>query len=129
MSREAHRDIFAGEMEWRREDTGAEVYSVQTNSDDPGAPLVTIANFPPGFEYSPHTHHCNYVEYIVDGQITVGKTTYGPGDLRVVKAGAGYGPLKVGASGCKVIIVFERADGAEVELLPRRRATAESQSA
>lgn len=124
MTSRTHRDIFADEIAWFQTDAGARTFTVSTDEDNPAAPQMVIAEFPPGFDYSAHTHGCNYLEYVVAGRITVGKISYGPGDVRQVKAGGGYGPLSVGDEGCKVVIVFERGDTADVELLPRRKAAA-----
>lgn len=121
MTSRTHRDIFANEIDWFETDAGARTFTLPTDDRDPAAPQMVLADFPPGFAYSAHTHGCNYIEYVVSGRITVGKTSYGPGDVRQVKAGGGYGPLSVGDEGCKVVIVFERGDTAGVELLPRRK--------
>jgi hypothetical protein len=121
MNSRTHRDIFADEIAWLETDAGARTFTINMNETDTASPQVVLADFPSGFSYSAHTHGCNYVEYVVSGRITVGKISYGPGDVRVVKAGGGYGPLKVGEEGCRVVIVFERADTSFVELLPRQR--------
>lgn len=124
MTSRTHRDIFASEIDWLLTEAGARTFTLSTDEDNPAAPQMVLAHFPPGFSYSAHTHGCNYLEYVVAGQITVGKISYGPGDVRQVKAGGGYGPLKVGQEGCQVVIVFERGDTADVELLPRRKLVA-----
>jgi hypothetical protein len=51
----------------------------------------------------------------------VGKTTFHKGDVRLVKGGTGYGPIKVGTEGCTVLIVFEDGSRSMTEPLPRRQ--------
>ena len=47
------------------------------------------------------------------GEQTVGKTIFGPGDVRFAKAGTGYGPITIGPEGCTVVIVFQNAHRGE----------------
>ena len=82
------------------------------DEDDTISPLVILTKFEPGEVVDPHTHGTNYFEYVVEGEQTVGKTRFGPGDVRFAKAGTGYGPIVVGPEGCTVVIVFQEATGA-----------------
>jgi anti-sigma factor ChrR (cupin superfamily) len=78
--------------------------------DAAGAPRVVFAKWEPGVTVAPHTHNCDYCEIILEGRQKVGKTWFGVGDVRLVKAGTGYGPLMAGAEGCTLIIVFASDD-------------------
>lgn len=105
-----HQDIFAADIEWRdgsRE--GIKYTRFELNPDKKDAPSVVMTKFQPGVEVAPHTHDCNYMEYILEGELTLGKVTYRRGDVRIVKGGVGYGPLTMGKDGCTVLIVFEDA--------------------
>ena len=121
MTGKGHVDIPADEVQWRR-GTGEGIRYARFPLDEsnPHAPNVILTVFDPGAEVQPHTHACNYFEYIIEGEQTVGKSTFGKGDVRVVKGGTGYGPIKVGPQGCTVLIVFEDGSRSMMELLPRR---------
>ena len=108
-----HRDIFAADIEWGKGTSeGIDYARFLMDEDDSSSPLVVLSRFAPGEVVEPHTHGTNYFEYVIEGEQTVGKVKFGPGDIRFAKAGAGYGPIKVGPEGCTVIIVFQEATGA-----------------
>lgn len=77
--------------------------------DDPTAPTVFRAYFPPGTVVAPHTHACDYAEVILEGAQKIGNTWYGPGDIRVAKANTPYGPLTAGPEGVTVMVIFKDA--------------------
>lgn len=118
-----HRDIAASEIEWREgSDPGIKFALYRTDEENASSPAVVLSTFLAGTMVEPHTHVSNYVEYIIEGEQTVGKTRFGAGDIRIVKGGTGYGPILVGPEGCKVMIVFEDASAAAMVALPRRAA-------
>jgi len=121
MSSKSHRDIPAAEIEWRP-GTGSGIRYARFPLDDanPRAPNVILSKFDPGAEVPAHTHACNYFEYIIEGEQTVGKLSFRKGDVRLVTGGTGYGPIKVGPEGCTVLIVFEDGSRSMTETLPRR---------
>jgi anti-sigma factor ChrR (cupin superfamily) len=113
MAGRGHRDIFAQDIQWRQGSSpGVEYASFLMDEDDRSSPLAVLSRFAPGEVVQPHTHGANYFEYVVAGEQTVGKTRFGPGDVRFAKAGAGYGPILIGPEGCTVVIVFQEASGA-----------------
>lgn len=119
---EKHRDIFAAGMDWRDGNRDGIKYArFELNPDKKDAPTIVITKFQPGTEVDPHTHDCNYMEYIIEGEQQVGKITFGPGDVRIVQGGTGYGPITIGKDGCTVLIVFEDGSRSSVEGLPRKR--------
>jgi len=123
MSARSHRDFAASDIEWRDgTDPGIQYARFMLDEDDRSSPLVILSKFAPGASVQPHTHGCNYFEYIIEGEQTVGKTRFGPGDVRMAKGGAGYGPIKVGPEGCTVLIVFQDGTRAATEPLPRSKA-------
>jgi anti-sigma factor ChrR (cupin superfamily) len=118
----SHQDIAATEVEWRDGTDPAIRYArFRMDEANPSSPSIILSKFGPGATVAPHTHGTNYFEYIIEGEQTVGKTKFGPGDVRIVKGGTGYGPIKVGPNGCTVLIVFENGAGAATEYLPRRK--------
>ena len=122
MSGREHRDIRAAEVEWRDgSGDGIRYARFPLDESNPHAPNVILTTFGPGAEVPPHTHDSNYFEYIIEGEQSVGKVTFGKGDVRLVKRGTGYGPIKVGPQGCTVLIVFEDGAGSMMEMLPRRK--------
>ena len=128
MSSKGHRDIPAADVEWRQgSDNGIRYARFPLDESNPRAPNVILTTFGPGVEVPPHTHACNYFEYIIEGEQTVGKSTFRKGDVRLVNGGTGYGPIKVGPEGCTVLIVFEDGSRSMTEALPRRSKGATAQ--
>lgn len=108
MTSKRHEDVFARDMNWI--DSGQGAQFVRFSLDDANAestPQVVIARFDPDERVIPHTHRCNYLEYIVSGSQKVGKTWFEAGDVRRVSASTGYGPILIGPDGCTVLIVFQ----------------------
>jgi len=113
MGARGHRDIFAKDIVWGKgTGDGIDYARFLMDEDDTSSPLVILTKFAPGEVVAPHTHGTNYFEYVIEGQQTVGKTLFGPGDVRFAKAGTGYGPITIGPDGCTVVIVFQNATGA-----------------
>jgi anti-sigma factor ChrR (cupin superfamily) len=125
MGARGHRDIFADDIVWAKgTGDGIDYARFLMDEDDTTSPLVILTKFAPGEVVAPHTHGTNYFEYVVAGEQTVGKTLFGPGDVRFAKAGTGYGPIKIGAEGCTVVIVFQNATGANTIPLGKAKADA-----
>jgi anti-sigma factor ChrR (cupin superfamily) len=121
VSYKGHRDIHADDIEWRKgSEEGIRYARFPINAENPHSPNVILSTFGPGTEVAPHTHDCNYFEYIIEGEQKVGKVNFGKGDVRLVTGGAGYGPIKVGPRGCTVLIVFEDGSRSMMKMLPRR---------
>lgn len=116
-----HRDLFAGDVEWRLSPEGIRSAMVSMSESEPSAPMLFVVEFPAGYRLDPHTHGCDYMEYVVEGSVRVGKIDYGPGDIRLVRKGTGYGPLVFGDDGCKVILVFRDGSNFAPEWLPRQK--------
>jgi anti-sigma factor ChrR (cupin superfamily) len=116
-----HRDLFARDLQWLDGTQGGVKYALfRIDESDESSPTVLLSKFAPATTISPHTHASNYFEYILEGEQTVGKTTFGAGDVRIVVGGTGYGPIKVGPEGCSVLIVFQDGAGMDMEMLPRK---------
>jgi anti-sigma factor ChrR (cupin superfamily) len=97
--------------EWKETPDGVRYQQVLMTPGDPTRPLLVLSELPPGYCEPPHTHESNYVEIVVEGELTVGKVALGKGDMRAMKGGAGYGPLTAGPAGCLRLTVFDRAEG------------------
>lgn len=125
MSGRDHRDIFAKDIEWRPgQDPGVTYARFPLEPGNPEAPMVILSRFEPGARVGAHTHDTNYFEYIIEGEQTVGKTTFCTGDVRQVTAGTGYGPIVVGPQGCTVLIVFQEAAKSITVPMPRQETAA-----
>jgi anti-sigma factor ChrR (cupin superfamily) len=125
MAGRGHRDVFASDIDWAQGSTPGTRYArFLLDEADTGSPLVILSKFAPGEVVEPHTHGTNYCEYVIEGEQTVGKTTFRAGDVRLAKAGAGYGPLVMGPEGCTVLIVFQQASGAMMQPLGRAKENA-----
>lgn len=111
MAGRGHKDIFAEDIVWGQ-GTGPGIQYARFLLDEENAaasPMVILSKFAPGEVVDPHTHGCNYFEYIIEGSQKVGKVEFKAGDVRWASAGTGYGPIKVGPEGCTVLIVFQEA--------------------
>ena len=96
----------------------AHLYRIGPDDTDETAPLVVHMTFPPGWSTPAHTHTDDYTEIILSGTMTVGRTTFGPGDIRIAHGGTGYGPLAAGPDGCRAILIFKSGDGLPKPLRP-----------
>ena len=122
-----HRDIFAQDIDWKKGSSdGIDYTTYLMDEDDTTSPLIVLTKFQPGETVEPHTHAANYFEYIIEGEQTVGKTKFGPGDIRFAKGGAGYGPITIGPQGCTVVIVFQSATGSMTIPMGKAKAKAEA---
>lgn len=122
MAGKSHRDVFAKDIAWGKGTSdGIQYARFLMDEEDTSSPLIILSKFEPGEVVEPHTHATNYFEYVIEGQQTVGKVTFGAGDIRLVKGGTGYGPITIGPEGCTVLIVFQQATGAMA--VPKGRAT------
>ena len=117
-----HRDIFARDVEWTEARGGVTYVRLQVEPERPESPVMLVVRFPPHYLIAPHTHDTNYMEYLISGELTVGTQTFGPGDIRLVRSGGGYGPLSSGPDGAEVVIVFENGAATAVQFLPREKA-------
>jgi len=111
MAARGHKDIFARDIAWADgTEPGIRYARFLLDDENPAtSPMVILSKFAPGAVVEPHTHACNYLEYIVEGSQMVGKVNFEAGDVRWAAGGTGYGPIKVGPEGCTVIIVFQEA--------------------
>jgi hypothetical protein len=87
------------------------------DDDNPTRPLVAAVHYPPGAVVPPHYHDTDYCSFIIEGEIEVSRRVHRGGDVRVVKKGTAYGPLKAGPDGCKVIEVFADRTGIQATFL------------
>ena len=125
MAGRGHRDVFAKDIVWGKgTGEGVDYARFLMDEDDTSSPLIILTKFAPGEVVEPHTHGTNYFEYVISGEQTVGKTSFGPGDIRFAKAGTGYGPIRIGPEGCTVVIVFQDATGANTIPLGKAKAIA-----
>ena len=115
-----HREFNWSDIGPGRLASGAEahLYRIGPDDTDETAPLVVHMTFPPGWSTPAHTHTDDYTEIILSGTMTVGRTTFGPGDIRIAHGGTGYGPLAAGPDGCQAILIFTSGDGLPKPLRP-----------
>jgi nucleoside-diphosphate-sugar epimerase len=74
--------------------------------DDADAPVVLFAEFPPDAVVGAHTHDTDYAEIMLEGSQYIDRRWHTKGDIRIVRAGTVYGPIRTGPEGAKVTIVF-----------------------
>lgn len=127
MSGGGHKDIFAADVPWSPGSSPGVQYArfLLDEANAAASPMVILSKFEPGEVVDPHTHGCNYLEYVIEGEQTVGKATFRAGDVRWASGGTGYGPIKVGPEGCTVLIVFQEA--AKANAIPFGKAAKRTQ--
>ena len=113
------RYFLTKDAEWKETPDGVRYQQVMMTPGDPGRPMLVLSDLPAGFREPPHTHDSSYVEIVIEGAITVGKTRMEKGDIRAITGGTGYGPLVTGPEGCLRLTIFDRADGSLTRLLGR----------
>ena len=122
MSNRKHEDIFAEDIDWKEGTSpGIRYAAFMLDDSHDSSPLVTISTFEPGEVVAPHTHGASYLEYVISGEQQVGKKVFRAGDIRIAQSGVGYGPIRIGAQGCTVLIVFADARGANMIPLGKDR--------
>jgi anti-sigma factor ChrR (cupin superfamily) len=128
MAGRGHKDIFAKDIVWAQgASPGIQYTRFLLDEENPvTSPLVIMSKFEPDTVVEPHTHGCNYFEYILEGSQMVGKVNFVVGDVRWAAAGTGYGPIKVGPEGCTVLIVFQEAAKAITIALGKAKKKAEA---
>jgi anti-sigma factor ChrR (cupin superfamily) len=115
-----HRSTSWDDIGWTTAPDTGTVYSSVAVGDGDDAPRVFFLKFPPHGRVEAHTHDVDYCEIVLQGSQQVSGRWYHAGDLRVVKAGAGYGPLITGPDGCTVVAVFRDFSKFNQVFLPRR---------
>jgi anti-sigma factor ChrR (cupin superfamily) len=126
MTGRGHKDTFAADIAWNPgQDPGVTYARFPLEPGNPQAPMVILSKFEPGSRVAAHTHDTNYFEYIIEGEQTVGKSTFRTGDVRQVTGGTGYGPIVVGPEGCTVLIVFQEAAKSNTVPMPRQKVVAD----
>lgn len=109
---------LADTREWKEAPGGVTYTQFSTEPGNPDRPLIILSRLPANHTEPPHTHECDYIEIIIDGSLTVGKTApMRVGDVRTTPAGTGYGPLVAGEEGCLRLTIFEKAGGSMMRLL------------
>jgi quercetin dioxygenase-like cupin family protein len=69
-------------------------------------PAIREVTFPPNATLGVHSHPCDTLYVIQSGEFIVdGEGSYGPGELRWVRAGVVYGPERAGADGAVLLII------------------------
>lgn len=111
MRRAAYRHLHERDRVWAQAADGLRYVLLATDPNDPERPLSVMSDYPPDHQVPPHTHGTDYIEIVISGELTVGKTRFVSGDARIMKAGTGYGPLRSGPLGCRVLTVFDRSAG------------------
>lgn len=114
-----HRYLFEADRIWEKAPEGLRYALFKTGDEAPDLPLSVLTDYPPGHTIAPHTHDSDYIEIVIAGMLWVGKTCFTSGDVRIMKAGGGYGPLVAGPEGCRVFTVFDRAAGSATRWLGR----------
>ncbi|HEV7680376.1 MAG TPA: hypothetical protein VGQ42_17585 [Candidatus Dormibacteraeota bacterium] len=96
---------------WDEYDNGARISSfILGHPDDPDAPVIFTGVYPPGSRTEAHHHVNDYAEILLEGSQQITGKWHHAGDVRIVKAGTGYGPLIAGPEGCRTVVIFRNQD-------------------
>jgi hypothetical protein len=106
---------------WRDSDygeTGMSLSRIRWFDDEETSPYMSMVWFDPGHRAEVHSHASDYCEIILEGSEIVGRTTYGPGAVRIARGGTFYGPLIAGPEGCRKLVIMR--DGSRgTKIFPR----------
>jgi hypothetical protein len=100
-----------GDPDWVKYPDGSESAIFFFGDEEDGL-AVAPYYVPPTYTAPVHYHKTHYMSFIVSGTLTVGKTTYGPGDIRLQEKGSIYGPEQAGPDGCYMLNIFADRRGA-----------------
>ncbi len=95
--------VDAAEMDWQRTKTGLMRKSLVELPDGPSARLVRIE---PGQVVPRHTHPCNEIMYILEGDLDWDGRSHGSGACYYKPKGCFYGPLTT-KGGATVLLFFD----------------------
>jgi quercetin dioxygenase-like cupin family protein len=106
------------DVDWLNPGEGVyfQLFKIGEGSDDDRAGML-IVEIPAHFEIPAHHHAVWHHEIILAGEIKVGNEILQAGDMRIVPAGAVYGPLKAGSEGCRLVEIFERSGQNDVDAI------------
>jgi hypothetical protein len=105
------KDTNWEELGWQEYDNGARVASfILGDPADPDAPVIFTGVYPPGSRTEAHHHVNDYAEILLEGSQQITNKWHHAGDVRIVKAGTGYGPLIAGPEGCRTLVIFRNQD-------------------
>ena len=104
------------DVDWLNPGEGVyfQLFQIGEGDDDDRAGML-IVEIPAQFEIPAHHHAVWHQEIVLAGEIEVGGELLQAGDMRIVPAGAIYGPLKAGPEGCRLVEVFEHSGRNDVD--------------
>jgi hypothetical protein len=105
-TRNGHIDSSFGDPTWA-EMPGIGKAAFWFLGDDPEGPMVVSFCSPPSPDITPaHSHPTDQIRIILEGSFRIGRTWYGPGEIRAQEADRVYGPEEQGPEGSKQILVM-----------------------
>ena len=81
--------------------------------DDSSAAVIEMLRLPPNYVLSRHHHTSHRFEVVIQGSVTVGELTFGPGDIFITAPNEEYGPLTAGPEGCLSVEMFSDSSGVD----------------
>ena len=73
--------------------------------------MLRVVEYAPACVVEAHSHAASEVIYILDGQVSIGESHYGPGDAIHIEPNTVYGPLRAGAEGVRFLLLFTGVPG------------------
>ncbi len=73
--------------------------------DEANGPYARVTEYSPGFYEQAHSHDADEYIFVLEGELTIGDTTYKKGTLIFIEANTVYGPLKGGPNGLRFFIL------------------------
>ena len=72
----------------------------------PDGPVVLLFHVQANLDFATHYHNTEQCFVLLEGQIKIGRTWYGPGSIRVQDSGSVYGPIRSGPDGFKAVAFY-----------------------
>jgi quercetin dioxygenase-like cupin family protein len=73
--------------------------------------MLRVVEYAPQWLVEAHSHAASEVIYILDGEVSIGADSYGPGDAIHIEPNTVYGPLRAGAKGVRFVLLFTGTPG------------------
>jgi quercetin dioxygenase-like cupin family protein len=73
--------------------------------------MLRVVEYAPQWVVEAHSHAASEVVYVLDGEVSVGDSRFGPGDAIHIEPNTVYGPLRAGPHGVRFLLLFTGVPG------------------
>ncbi len=73
--------------------------------------MLRVVEYAPDYVVEAHSHAASEMIYILNGEVSIGDSHFGPGDAIHIEPNTVYGPLRAGAAGVRFLLLFTGVPG------------------